>query len=29
MTQIWVSECGEEWLEHKVSANTFVVVNRS
>ena len=28
MTEIWVSECGEEWLEHKVSANTFVVVNR-
>ena len=27
MTEIWVSKCGEEWLEHKVSANTFVVVN--
>jgi hypothetical protein len=28
MTEIWVSEYGEKWLEHKVSANTFVVVNR-
>ena len=28
MTEIWVSKCGEEWLEHKVSANTFVVVNQ-
>ena len=27
-TEIWISECGEKWLEHKVSANTFVVVNR-